>query len=174
MITATGSGAGTVSAKYEYYPFGGLLTATGTAATGNPFRFSTKYRDNETGCYYYGYRYLRTKHGRWLSRDPIGEDGGENLYASMMNGPTMTFDPMGRSCCCCPTSISLDNIEPKDGWWGTGRMDGYGFNFEVNVDLSYKCTPGDTQGGDCTVIWSEKLNKPPTFITGRIQENGSM
>ena len=79
MIESTGSGAGTVAAKYEYYPFGGLLVADGVAAEANPFRFSTKYRDNETGCYYYGYRYLRTKHGRWLSRELIDELEEPNL-----------------------------------------------------------------------------------------------
>jgi len=73
MIESTGSGAGTVAAKYEYYPFGGLLMIDGDAAETNPFRFSTKYRDNETGCYYNDHRYLRTKHGRWLNRDPISE-----------------------------------------------------------------------------------------------------
>jgi len=95
MIESTGSGAGTVAAKYEYYPFGGLLAIDGVAAEANPFRFSTKYRDNETGCYYYGYRYLRTKHGRWLSKDPIGERGGLNSYAYVTNGPPNQYDLLG-------------------------------------------------------------------------------
>ena len=41
--------------------------------TANPFRFSTKYFDAETGLYYYGYRYYSPNLGRWISRDPIGE-----------------------------------------------------------------------------------------------------
>ena len=46
----------------------------------NPFRFSSEYADDETGLVYYNYRYYSPRLGRWLSRDPIKEDGGENLY----------------------------------------------------------------------------------------------
>jgi len=46
----------------------------------NPFRFSTKYQDDESDLVYYGYRYYNASTGRWLSRDPIGEKGGINLY----------------------------------------------------------------------------------------------
>jgi len=42
-------------------------------ATANPFRFSTKYQDDETGLLYYGYRYCDPNTGRWNSRDPIAE-----------------------------------------------------------------------------------------------------
>ena len=52
----------TLSAQYEYSPFGETVRATGTAANLNPFRFSTKYTD-ETGLLYYGYRYYHAKHG---------------------------------------------------------------------------------------------------------------
>ncbi len=91
----SGTNYGTIAAKYEYYPFGGLLVADGVAAEANPFRFSTKYRDNETGCYYYGYRYLRTKHGRWLSRDPIEELDSPNLYRFVTNDSICSIDPIG-------------------------------------------------------------------------------
>jgi len=43
-------------------------------AKANPFRFSTKYQDDETDLLYYGNRDLDTSTGRWLSRDPIGEE----------------------------------------------------------------------------------------------------
>jgi RHS repeat-associated protein len=49
-------------------------------AKANPFRFSTKYQDDETDLLYYGCRYLNTSTGNWLSRDPISEQGGPNLY----------------------------------------------------------------------------------------------
>ena len=64
---------GTTSAVYEYGPFGELLRATGPMAKANPFRFSTKFQDDETDLVYYGYRYLNTGTGRWLSGDPIAE-----------------------------------------------------------------------------------------------------
>ena len=42
-------------------------------AKANPFRFSTKYQDDETDLLYYGYRYYNASTGRWASRDPMGE-----------------------------------------------------------------------------------------------------
>ena len=50
-------------------------------AKANPFRFSTRYQDDETDPLYYGFRYYNASTGSWLSGDPIEENGGENLYA---------------------------------------------------------------------------------------------
>ncbi len=44
---------------------------------------------------YYGFRYYMPETGRWLSTDPIGEDGGLNLYAYMVNDPMNGWDPDG-------------------------------------------------------------------------------
>ena len=90
---------GTVCAQYEYLPYGEQVTATGTMAASNPIRFSTKYRDNENGLYYYGYRYYSPDMGRWLSRDPIEERGGLNLYAFVNNDPVNHYDKLGNKCC---------------------------------------------------------------------------
>ena len=87
---------GTVCAQYEYLPYGEQVTATGTMAGSNPIRFSTKYRDNETGLYYYGYRYYFSDMGRWLSRDPIEEQGGLNLYGFVNNDPVNKWDLRGK------------------------------------------------------------------------------
>ncbi len=86
---------GTVCAQYEYLPYGELAMATGTMASSNPIRFSTKYRDNETGLYYYGYRYYSPDMGRWISRDPIEEQGGLNLYGFVNNDPVNKWDLWG-------------------------------------------------------------------------------
>jgi RHS repeat-associated protein len=61
----------------------------------NPFRFSTKYQDDETDLLYYGHRYLSVTRGGWLSRDPIEEEGGFNLYAFVDNAPLDYVDPFG-------------------------------------------------------------------------------
>ncbi len=87
---------GTVCAQYEYLPYGEQVTASGTMAGSNPIRFSTKYKDNETGLYYYGYRYYSSSLGRWLSRDPIEEQGGLNLYGFVNNDPVNYIDPLGK------------------------------------------------------------------------------
>lgn len=87
----------TLSAKYEYAPFGEPLRVTGDAALLNPFRFSTKYTDDETGLLYYGYRYYSPAQGKWISRDPLGEEGGNNLYAFVQNDPINAIDPNGEN-----------------------------------------------------------------------------
>ncbi|MCS6898085.1 MAG: hypothetical protein NZM29_08945 [Nitrospira sp.] len=57
-VVALVNGAdGTETARYEYGPFGELIRATGPLALANPFRFSTKFQDDETGLLYYGYRF---------------------------------------------------------------------------------------------------------------------
>jgi RHS repeat-associated protein len=66
-------------------PFGELLRATGPIVRANPFRFSTKYQDDETDLLCYGYRYYNPSTGRWLSKDPLEEMGGLNLYCMTKN-----------------------------------------------------------------------------------------
>ena len=82
LVNAAG---GSVAARYEYGPFHELIRASGPIASENPFQAATKYRDSETGLYYYGYRYYNPGTGRWLSRDPIGEEGGVNRYGFCAN-----------------------------------------------------------------------------------------
>jgi RHS repeat-associated protein len=94
-VTALTSGAGTVQAAYTYGPFGETLRAAGPLAQANPWRFSTKYQDDETGLLYYGYRFYNPTDGRWLNRDPIEEQGGINPYCSVDNNPTNVVDPYG-------------------------------------------------------------------------------
>jgi len=87
--------AGAIVAHYEYDPFGNEIRAEGDDAQANPFRFSTKYLDAETGLYYYGFRYYSTETGRWISRDPLGEKGGINLYTFVVNNGINKFDLFG-------------------------------------------------------------------------------
>jgi RHS repeat-associated protein len=54
-----------------------------------------KYRDTETDLVYYGHRYYTTSTGRWVSRDPIGEGGGFNMYAFVQNSPIDLIDVNG-------------------------------------------------------------------------------
>ncbi|MBA5872897.1 MAG: hypothetical protein GDA68_23375, partial [Nitrospira sp. CR2.1] len=103
--------AATLDAAYDYTDPFGAHTAAGPQTTSNPFRFSTKYFDGEidytaagspadaNGLYYYGYRYYSPRLGRWLSWDPIGEEGGLNLCASNHNNPLNIYDPLGLKCC---------------------------------------------------------------------------
>ena len=82
-------------ALYEYRPYGGLITSEGNMAEENKFRFSSEYMDDELGLVYYNYRHLNPLDGRWISRDPIEEDGGWNLYSYIYNSPTISNDIIG-------------------------------------------------------------------------------
>ena len=79
--------------KSEYDAFGNPLVSEGTSPS--DYEFSTKIRDPYTGLSYYGYRYYDPVTGRWSSRDPLWEDGGNNLYCFNFNATTSTFDRMG-------------------------------------------------------------------------------
>ena len=91
----TDAGNGAVTARTKYGPFGEPLRETGTLAKKNPFRFSTKFNDNETGLLYYGYRYYNPSTGRWKSRDPLEEQGDLNLFNFVGNKPEGAIDPLG-------------------------------------------------------------------------------
>ena len=95
---------GTTVAQYEYGPFGEFLRATGPMAKANPFRFSTKYQDDETDLLYYGYRNYNASTGRWVNRDPDDENGGLNIYGFVYNSPVDDVDLLGLcdDCKCGP------------------------------------------------------------------------
>ena len=88
---------GTLAAHYEYAPFGAVILQRGESAAANPFRFSSEYADDELGCVYYNYRHYEPVTGRWMSRDPIEEKGGENLYIACNNDLRSQVDCLGRN-----------------------------------------------------------------------------
>jgi len=95
MMALVSAADGSVAARYEYGPFGELIRATGPVAKANPIRWSTKYQDDETDLVMYLRRPYSASSGRWLSRDPIEESGGINLYAFLGNAPLSKVDPFG-------------------------------------------------------------------------------
>ena len=86
---------GAITAAYEYDAFGQTIRATGAMSATNPFRFSTKYTDSETGLLYYGRRYYNPQLGRWVGRDPIEEKGGLHLYGFVGNNGVNRWDMLG-------------------------------------------------------------------------------
>ncbi|WP_159514026.1 MULTISPECIES: RHS repeat domain-containing protein [Enterobacter] len=68
-----------------------------TAGINQPLRFQGQYHDAESGLYYNRHRYYDPGVGRYLSPDPVGLDGGLNLYAYVPN-PLTWVDPLGLKC----------------------------------------------------------------------------
>ena len=94
-VTSIFDGEQTRRARYEYAPFGCLLTAEGDMSLQNRFRFSCEFMDDELGLVYYNYRHLNPLDGKWINRDPIQEQGGWNLYGVGGNALYISFDYLG-------------------------------------------------------------------------------
>lgn len=96
VITLIDVGTGVRTATYDYDAFGQAVVFDGPAAPLNPWRFSTKWADDETDFLYYGYRYYHPSAGRFLGRDPIEETGGANVSGFVGNSPLNFSDYLGR------------------------------------------------------------------------------
>ncbi|MGI8485484.1 MAG: RHS repeat-associated core domain-containing protein, partial [Thermomicrobiales bacterium] len=92
MVNAT---SGAVVARYDYDPYGRPTTVIGTNKP--DFNFTGLYRHAKSGLDLAVYRAYDPDLGRWLSRDPIGETGGLNLYGYVGNDPLNYLDPHGLS-----------------------------------------------------------------------------
>jgi len=93
-------------ASYRYDPFGNTISSSGSLASANVYRFSSKEYMTRSGIYYYGYRFYDPNLQRWLNRDPIMEAGGLNLYEFALNRPTFAVDPNGRVSIIIPIIIA--------------------------------------------------------------------
>ncbi|MFT5319417.1 MAG: RHS repeat-associated protein, partial [Chlamydiales bacterium] len=93
--------ANTVIESYRYNAFGEeqIFNASGDSAEetqiANPWRYSSKRMDEETGLIFFGRRYYMPETGRWITRDPAGFADGPNLYAYVHGNPMKYYDPYG-------------------------------------------------------------------------------
>jgi RHS repeat-associated protein len=81
-VTSLTDGNGSITASYEYGPFGEPLKIMGSYAATNAFTFSSRYTDRETNVVYFGHRYYDPQLGRWVSEDPVEERGRKALTPS--------------------------------------------------------------------------------------------
>ncbi|MFZ2656574.1 MAG: RHS repeat-associated core domain-containing protein [Victivallales bacterium] len=87
--------SGNKVAEFEYSPDPKIIVKSGPKADelAEIASFSTKPYDKNLDAFIYPFRIL--KEGRWLSRDPLGEEGGENLYGFVQNNSINYFDSLG-------------------------------------------------------------------------------
>jgi RHS repeat-associated protein len=149
-------GEGTLVAAYEYDVYGNQVQVAGSNAAENPFRFSTKYYDALSGLYYYGYRYYSPELGRWVNQDPLGEEGGANLYGFVDNRATGLVDRLGLAVYVAYRSMA--NV--LSFAWDLGHFAGHVY---LVFDEEFE------EGGD-TCCWEQMLkelnvtfNSPYTF-----------
>ena len=108
-----------IVAKYLYDAFGNVLSASGLMAQQNLYRFSSKVAHLNSGLVYYLYRFYDPNLQRWPNRDPIGEQGfenlrskyagqvgaDENLYTFVLNSAINITDPFGLALYVCTRHV---------------------------------------------------------------------
>jgi RHS repeat-associated protein len=103
-VTALADAAGAVFERYRYTPYGERkvlepnFTDDGDniSDVGNPYTYTGRQLDGETGLYYYRARCYHAQLGRFVSRDPIMYRAGDlNLYRYVLNAVLHMLDPFG-------------------------------------------------------------------------------
>jgi RHS repeat-associated protein len=92
-ITSLSNSGGALANTYSYDSFGKLTASTGTLA--NPFQYTGRESDSETGLYYYRNRYYDQNVGRFVSEDPMRFEAGSDFYSYVGNSPVNLVDPFG-------------------------------------------------------------------------------
>jgi RHS repeat-associated protein len=121
--TAVVDTSGTVQERYGYEAFGQVrfMTAAFGSRSASIYEWETLYGayrwDSESGVYQVRYRYLHATLGRWLTRDPLGEKDGSNLYFYVVNDPVNAIDVLGLTWDTPSSTVTPVEL----GWeWLTG------------------------------------------------------
>ena len=122
--------AGVISYE-EYHPYGTTAyrgMSCGVQAVAKRYRYTGMERDEETGLSYHTARFYLLWLGRWLSADPIGIEGGMNVYGYVYNNSITLNDLRGMQAGRDPTMVdgrltsrvvreNLDRIEALRNQW---------------------------------------------------------
>ena len=95
----------------ELNSYGRVRSFQGQYKTDCPFRYQGQYEDSETGLYYNRFRYYSPEEGIYISQDPIGIEGGSQLYG-YVHDTNGWVDSKGLSKSCPPKGgvyVLMDN-----------------------------------------------------------------
>jgi RHS repeat-associated protein len=92
-VTSLSGNGGALANTYAYDSFGNLTNSTGTVT--NPYQYTGRDYDPETGLRDYRARYYDATTGRFISEDPLGFKAGIDFYSYVENSPTNGIDPFG-------------------------------------------------------------------------------
>ena len=111
-------------------------------------RLPGQYFESETGYHYNGFRDYSPELGRYLQADPIGLNGGMNLYAYCGGDPVNRKDERG-------LGFEDDDYQDSYGGWDDSGLDGMG-DLDENDGAS---SSGGDNGVEVTVEVDEKASK---------------
>jgi RHS repeat-associated protein len=94
-VSSLSDGAGALAQTYTFDSFGKLIASTGSLI--NPFQYTGREYDSETGLYYYRARYYDPQIGRFISEDPMNTSAGLNFYQYALNNPIDLSYPTGNN-----------------------------------------------------------------------------
>src|SRR6266513_45282 len=128
-VTSLSNAAGSIANTYTYDSFGKLTASTGSLV--NPFRYTARESDTETGLYYYRARYYDPSIGRFIGEDPVHFKGGINFFSYVSSRPTGYVDPSGESQADVAKlqklfqnvidQMTKDGVRTDPGWWNNFR-----------------------------------------------------
>lgn len=166
VLRLTDAAGTTDVASYGYDPYGVTLSATGSLATTNPFRFAHGYYDASTGLLKIGTRYYDPAIGRWTQTDPlpgsIGDPGQLNRYVYVGDSPASNVDPAGTSFLSLSGTVNLGFAHVSIG---ADIGDG-GFHPTVGVGVGPKA--------DSPVSFGASLNRGTARSGGSLSANGCL
>ncbi len=94
-VRALTDATGLVANSYDYDAYGNIEASSESVT--QPFTYTGREFDAESGLYYYRARYYDAATGRFINQDPIGFAAGDlNLYRYVFNSPVNLRDPDGR------------------------------------------------------------------------------
>ncbi len=125
--TSLTDAVGALTQTYTFDSFGKQTASSGPLT--NPFQYTGREFDDETGLYYYRARYYDQMLGRFVSEDPTEMNGGIDFYTYVGNRPIVATDPTGLktagiggtvinlSKCCVLVSGNPDPNSPQKQYY---------------------------------------------------------
>ncbi len=169
-VTSLSNGAGALANTYTFDSFGQVTAHTGTLV--NPFQYTGREFDPETGIEYYRERYFDPSSGRFLSEDPLRFKTATNFYPYAANNPLRFNDPMGLSaadvqrifgaCQKCTDQLTKSGERRA----GSGTMNGWANNIIDFFTLGYHysgCTRQADLTASCMNLPSSPYDSPWNF-----------
>lgn len=148
-------------ASYTYDPFGNKVAESGSYIA-QPYQWSTKQVHVPSGLLYYGLRFYNPETGRFISRDPIEEQGGHNIYAFVRNNGINAIDYLGLEPVNLRSLLKDFLTRVSGGWDGSiliakPFLPPIGAFFQIHFYGTVVAKPCcDEREGDMDIMWEAR------------------